>query len=171
MLQLVPPDTHHLSSAIGWLELGNPAEAKLELQRISQPVREHPDVLELEWLILSQEQDWPAALKVAQSIVHKAPERASGWLHQAYALRRAPNGGLLAAWNALSSVVDKFPQEATIFFNLSCYACQMDRLDEARKLLEAAMKVGGRKRIREMAMADHDLKPLWEELRTAGPAD
>ena len=165
MLQLQPPDTHFLSSAIGWLELGNPAEAKAELSKISKSVREHVDVLELEWLILSQEKDWSAALDIAKAIVKKAPDRASGWLHQAYALRRTTNGGLLAAWNALSGVIDRFPEEATIFYNLACYACQMDRMDDARKLLNRAMDVGGRKQITKMALSDDDLKPLWSELK------
>jgi predicted Zn-dependent protease len=165
MLQLVPPDTHHLSSAIGWLELGNPAEAKLEFNKISESVRQHPDVLELEWMIVAQQKDWVAALEVAQAIIHADPDRATGWLHQAYALRRTPNGGLLAAWNALSSVMEKFPSEPTVFYNLSCYACQMDQLEQARRLLEQAMTIGHRKRLLEMALADDDLKPLWEELR------
>ena len=167
MPQLVPPDTHHFSSAVGWLELGNATEAKVELQKISKPLRDHPDVLELEWMILAHEKDWPAALKVAQVIVQKVPDRASGWLHQAYALRRVPEKGLLAAWNVLSSVADKFPAEPTIFYNLSCYACQMEQLDDARKLLERAMKVGNRKQLLQMALADDDLKPLWEELRAS----
>lgn len=166
MLRLEPPDTHYLSAAIGWFELGNCAEARMELARISKTVRNHPDVLELEWLIVSQEKDWPAALKVAQALVQSAPDRASGWLHQAYALRRVPNGGLIAAWNALSAVAEKFPAEPTLFYNLSCYACQMEQLDQARSLLKTAMRVGERKQLLQMALADDDLKPLWDELRT-----
>ncbi len=165
MLKLVPPDTHFLSAAIGWMELGNAAEAKLELEKLSESVRDHPDVLEIEWLIHSKQKDWTSALKVAQVIVKKCPEQAAGWLHQAYALRRVETGGLLAAWNVLSSIADKFPNEPTLFYNLSCYACQMDRLDDARQLLQRAMRVGDPKHLKKMALADEDLRALWDELR------
>ena len=45
------------------------------------------------------------ALRVARLLVQKAPKRATGWLHQSYALRRAPEGGLEAAWDALLPAV------------------------------------------------------------------
>src|ERR1043166_9428290 len=51
MTRLEPPDTHHLSAAVGWLELGNPAEAGEEIARISPAALEHPDVLEVRWQI------------------------------------------------------------------------------------------------------------------------
>ena len=35
MKSLGPPDSHHLSAAIGWLELGNVAEAGAELEKIA----------------------------------------------------------------------------------------------------------------------------------------
>ena len=49
MQKLEPPDTHCFSAAIGWLELGNLAEAKAELAQISPAQQEHPDVLEARW--------------------------------------------------------------------------------------------------------------------------
>ena len=65
--------------------------------------------------------------KSGRALIAAAPDRAVGWLHHAYALRRATGGGLLAAFNALSPVADKFPDEATIPYNLACYTCQMQR--------------------------------------------
>lgn len=164
MRKLEPPDTHHLSAAIGWLELGNPAEARLELEHIAAALRKHPDVLEAEWRIHAENRDWAAALPVAHNLVKLAPRRVSGWLHFSYALRRVPEGGLEAAWNALLPAYEKFPKEATVIYNLACYACQMGRLPEARKWLLRALKAGDRDRIKSMALNDDDLKPLWPEI-------
>ena len=86
---------------MGWIELGNLAEAKAELAQIGPAFQMHPDVLEVRWLLCAEERKWDEGLQVARSLLHSAPDRASGWLHQAYALRRATNGGLRQAWDAL----------------------------------------------------------------------
>src|SRR5688572_24385728 len=113
-MNLTTPDLHHLKAAVGWLELGNPAEALVELDALSERFQDHVDVLEARWLALAQLQRWEAAAKVGRALIAAAPERPVGWLHHAYALRRASTGGLLAAFNALSPVAAKFPKDSTI---------------------------------------------------------
>jgi predicted Zn-dependent protease len=147
------------------LELGNLAEARAELAQVSAAQQEHPDVLELRWSISAQEKRWDEALQIAQAQVRRAPKRSSGWLHQAYALRRVPNGSIQKAWEALLPAFDKFPKEPTIPFNLSCYACQLRQLDVARDWLNRAVAVGGKEKIKQMALEDTDLEPLWAEIR------
>jgi predicted Zn-dependent protease len=165
MNRLEPPDTHYFTAAVGWVELGNPAEARTELAHISAAQQEHPDVLELRWSIAASEKQWAEALQIAQVLVRRAPKRSSGWLHQAYALRRVPNGGIQQAWEALLPASDKFPKEVTIPFNLSCYACQLQQLEMARDWLRRAVAVGGKEKIKRMALNDSDLEPLWAEIR------
>jgi tetratricopeptide (TPR) repeat protein len=165
MPKLEPPDTHYISAAVGWLELGNLAEAQAELAQISPARQEHPDVLEARWLVSAGQKRWKEALQVAQALLRSAPKRCSGWLHQAYALRRVPDGGVEKACEALLPALDKFPKEPTIPFNLSCYACQMHQLDAARDWLKRAFAVGGKERIKQMALKDPDLEPLWDEIR------
>ncbi len=163
MHTLEPPDTHYLSGAIGWLELGNPAEARAELARVSPAQHEHPDVLEVHWSIAAEAKCWDEALKVAQALLRRAPDRSSGWLHQAYALRRIPGGSVQKASEALLPAFDKFPKELTIPFNLACYACQLGQLDAARDWLQRAIAVAGKEKIKQMALEDSDLQPLWDE--------
>jgi len=165
MRKLEPPDTHYLLGAIGWLELGNPAEAKAELARISPAHQEHPDVLEVRWSISAEEHRWDEGLRVAQTLLRRAPERSSGWLHQAYALRRVSHGSVQKAWDALLPASEKFPKDLMIPFNLSCYACQLQQLDVARGWLKRAVAVGGKEKIKKMALKDSDLEPLWDEIR------
>jgi len=165
MHRIGPPDSHHLNAAIGWLGLGLREDALKELDLISPAQQQHPDVLEARWTIHAEQREWTAALVVARKLLALAPERPDGWLHHAYALRRAPEGGLEKAWEALKPAAGKFPKEAIIPFNLSCYACQMNQLDEARVWLKQALKIGGKNRIKQQALADPDLEPLWDEIR------
>ena len=165
MQKLEPPDTHYFFAAIGWLELGNLTVAQAELAQVSPAQQEHPDVLEVRWLFSAQQKDWKEGLQIAQALLRRAPKRSSGWLHQAYALRRVPDGGVQKAWEALLPASDKFPKEPTIPFNLSCYACQLQQLDTARDWLKRAVAVGGKEKIKQMALQDSDLEPLWDEIR------
>jgi predicted Zn-dependent protease len=165
MQPLEPPDTHYLSAAIGWLGLGNQGEAKAELASISAARQNHPDVLEVRWAIYSEAKDWDPALQVARALIQEAPERAAGWIFQAYALRRSRNGGLQQAWDALRPASDRFPRQPIIPFNLACYSCQMHRLEEARFWLARAVQIGGKQDIKPMALAEPDLRALWEEIR------
>jgi len=165
MQPLEPPDIHFLSAAIGWLELGVPVEAEADLGRISAEQQLHPDVLETRWVLLAHTDRWDAALEIARTLLKQAPHRSSGWLHQAYALRRISKGGLQQAWDALLPAYAKFPREPTIPYNLCCYACQMQQLEQARNWLRRALKIGGKHKIKQMALDDPDLQPLWEEIR------
>jgi hypothetical protein len=161
----LPSDRHILSAALGWIELGNPGEARLELRRLSPAARASPDALEVEWVLCAGEEDWVGALRVAEELVRADPERSSGWLHRAYALRRVPEGGLQAAWDALAPAHARFQTEPTIPYNLACYACQLGRMDEARVWVRRAFELGGIESIKRMALHDTDLEPLWGELR------
>jgi hypothetical protein len=164
MSTVQPPDSHHLSAAIGWIELGNPAEARIELERLSPAARNAADALEVEWMICAEDEDWRRGLMAAEGLVHADPARATGWLHRSYALRRVTGGGLQAAWESLLPAHEMFPDEPVIPYNLSCYACQLGNLDDARAWLRRALDIGGVETIKRMALRDADLQPLWAEL-------
>src|SRR5262245_42334824 len=75
MKPLEPPDTHYLSAAIGWLELGNVAEAEADLNRVSAGHQCHPDVLEVRWIILAQGKRWDSALEIARALLDRKSTR------------------------------------------------------------------------------------------------
>jgi len=162
---LPAPQSHRLLAASGWLELGCAQEALAELEQLSGADRRHPDVLELEWLIRAELKQWEAALSLASRLVELAPERASGWLHRAYAMRRVPEGGVQRARELLLAAVEKFPEESVIPYNLACYACVLGDLDEARAWFGRACRAGRKDALKSMALKDDDLKPLWDEIR------
>ena len=66
---------------------------------------------------------------------------------------------LQTAEKTLLEAQERFPEEATIPFNLACYACQLGRLDEAREKLAKA--VGMEPAFKKTALEDEDLKAIW----------
>lgn len=165
MKPIGPPDSHHFNAACGWLELGNRADARAELDLISAEHQQHPVVLDLRWSLCVGEQQWDEAFRVAQALITVLPDDAGGWLHGAYSLRRMKGGGLEQAQALLLPAAEKFPTEPVIAFNLACYACQLHQLDDARRWLKRAVEIGDEKAIKTMALADDDLKLLWPEIR------
>jgi hypothetical protein len=116
-------------------------------------------------MICADEENWQEGLAIARAQVEHAPQRSSGWLHQAYALRRVPGGSLRSAWDALLPAFSQFPKEPLIPFNLACYACQMEQLDAARVWLRRALLLGEKEALKALALKDPDLTPLWDEIR------
>lgn len=161
--ELQPPDSHHLNAAVGWIELGNIAEAKAELARIPASRRNHPDVLETEWRVHVAEKDWPAALDAARVLVKADPDNPSGWIHQSYSLHELKQ--TREALDLLLLVVEKFSSICTIPYNLACYACQLGDLKEARRWLGKAIKIRGKNDIKQMALTDPDLRSMWEQIQ------
>ena len=162
LAQLQPPDTFHLSSAAGWIELGNHLETNEELEKINASLRAHPDVLELRWMIYSHFEKWDGGLNIATAIIKQAPDRAFGWIHRAYSMRRTKRGGIEEAKKILEDAAGLFPQEWLIPYNLACYCAQLGQLDKAKDLLHASYELGDKKQIKLMALEDEDLEPLWK---------
>jgi len=159
-MPLKPPDSLHLRSAEGWLELGDPAEASQEIAKIRANLRLHPDVLEVCWQICVRTRTWDCSLTVARSLIERAPDRPNGWINLSFALHelnRTPE-----AWDNLFKVAEKFPGEPTIAYNLACYGAQLGRLWEAEQWLKQAFKVGDATLLKRLALSDADLKPLWK---------
>ncbi len=152
------PNQMFLDAAVGWVGLGNFEEAERELDRIDPALARHPDILEVRWEVLARRRRWEAALSVAELLVDQAPERCSGWLHRSYCLHELKR--TLEAWNRLLPAFSRFRKEATVPYNLACYACQLGNLDQAHDWLEKAVAVSSRDEIRSLALRDNDLLPL-----------
>ena len=162
LAQLKHPDPMHLKAAAGWVQLGDYDSANDELENIRAEWRAHPDVLELRWLIYSHHEQWDACLDITSAIVKMAPDRVSGWVHKAYSLRRANDGGVEKAKAVLLEAAKLFPDDDMIQYNLACYCAQLGQLDAAQEHLDKSYELGDAKQIKLMALDDDDLKPLWE---------
>lgn len=156
-----------LRAAEGWIELGLVEEARAELAELGPELRNGADGLEVQWLLFAERGHWDAAFAVAQQSVELHPQMEGGWIHRAYAARRRPSGGLPLARELLRPAVELFPKSHSIPFNMACYAAQLGQLDDAWKWLEHSAQVGSWAKMREMALRDPDLEPLWSRLGEA----
>ena len=162
LAQLQHPDPMHLEAAAGWIQLGDYNSANDELEKIRAEWRAHPDVLDLRWLIYSHHKQWDACLDIASAIVKIASDRVWGWVHKAYALRRATGGGIEKAKPVLLEAAKLFPDDDIIQYNLACYCAQLGQLNAAQEHLDKSYELGDAKQIKLMALDDDDLKPLWD---------
>ncbi len=165
MKPLEPPDSHHLSFALGWLGLGNWREAREDIGRISVAARSHPDVLEATREVFLKAGKWDMAAETAGAVAVLKPREVQSWISLAYALRRKSDGGLEAARNLLTKVQKQFPNEPLIAYNLACYECQLGNQAAAAAWLASAYATGQPRQIRTMALDDRDLEPLWPQIR------
>lgn len=147
-----------VSYARGYLELGMVAEAAAELEQIPLAADEPIDVLGLRVAVLQEQKNWPALQSSAAELVRRQPEEPGAWITWAYATRRADS--LVAAEQILFVAERHHPKEATIQFNLGCYACQRGDLDEARTRVDQAIALD--ENFRALASTDPDLAPLRE---------
>ena len=158
---LEPPDSHHLLAAQGWAELGNFAEADAELKNIAPAWRAHPQVLAVRYEIYAWSHRWDLAAEVAEMLVGAFADHASAWVSLAYAVRRKTGGGISQAREILTKARSLFPAERLIPYNLACYDCQLGDEAGALQWLRQAIALGNKQEIKQMALKDMDLQPLW----------
>ena len=156
-------DQRHVEAAQGWFELGNQQEAYAELEQISPEHRAHPAALEVRWHLFAKANNWAAALEIASTLVQLVPEEPFGWFHRSYCLHELKRTE--EARDNLLRVIDKFPGEAIMRYNLACYECQLGRLEQAKHWLHKAFELGDPEKFKAMALEDPDLEPLWKEIR------
>jgi Tfp pilus assembly protein PilF len=77
---LAPPDSMHLSAAVGWLELGNWQEANEELEKVTPQLRAHPDVLSVRWHVYTKAKKWDRAAEIARALVQLCPKEPQFWI-------------------------------------------------------------------------------------------
>jgi predicted Zn-dependent protease len=162
-----PPDLFLLQAAQGWLELGCADEAVKELDQITPVLQAHPDVMQTRWEVYAARKLWEEAVGIARAYSQVLPGSPFGWVQQAYALHELKRTAEAQA--VLLPVVDKFPRDWTMRYNLACYTCQLGDLGEAYQWLQKAIMLGGGRKVRHQAMFDPDLEPLWKNLRRPEP--
>jgi tetratricopeptide (TPR) repeat protein len=145
-----------LLAASGYAELSLFQEAVEELEELPEPVKRQPPVLTV-WLDVYQRwEKWSEAEFVAARLFDLQPEEPSWAVALAYATRRTR--GLMVANEILAQAGKKFPDCATIQFNLACYAAQLGRTDEARDYVRRAIELD--KDFASIAKSDSDLEPI-----------
>jgi tetratricopeptide (TPR) repeat protein len=149
-----------LLAAVGLAELSLFQDAVQELEELPDSFKEVSVVLAT-WLEVYQRwQKWSEASAVAMRLLEMEPGESNWPVALAYAVRRSR--GLIFAQEILMQAREKFPDCATIHFNLACYAAQLGRLDEARLRLLRAVELD--QAFAALAKIDPDLKPIREQM-------
>ena len=140
MRQLDYPEKHCLDSACGWLELGNPVEAKAEADKIPCLNRANPEVFVLRWRIYAWLGKWEEAHNLARMFIKVAPDRPSGWLCLSYSLFKLKRP--LEAFLHLLHQAKAFPQVSAIPYFLGCCCLEMGDSTGAEDWLAKAKALG-----------------------------
>lgn len=155
-----------VSFAEGYFALGMHREAAAELAQVPPPLAHQREVLQLHGAVLQELRRWKALLSVAARLVQQAPQDAAGWIIWAYAARRGES--LARAEEILLQGEAHHPAEATLQFNLGCYACVRGDLAEASRRVQRAVALDPA--FAQAAAKDPDLKALRASRRKAKPA-
>ncbi len=152
-----------MNAASGWLGLGDFDSAGAELEQISSPMQDHPEVLLTQIEICDAGKKWKSLLPVAEKILQQLPKLDSVWIHRSFALHELNR--TQEAFDALLPAAKKFPKRWLIRYNLACYCAQLGQADEALRWLQQAMNLASKKEIKTMALGDPDFAPLRKEIR------
>lgn len=147
-----------LSHARGYLELGMVGAAETELDHVPPQSTDDFEVRSLRALIMQEKKDWKNLAPLAERLVRDCPADPGWWIMWAYAVRRADS--LASAEKILIEAEARHPKEATIQFNLGCYACQRGDLLRARTYVDCAIALD--EQFKDAAEIDPDLAPLRE---------
>jgi hypothetical protein len=142
--------------ARGYRELGLIKDAQHELTLVPADRAEESDVL-AEHAALSQELgSWKKLAGVCGRLARRHPEDPCWWVMWAYGARRA--NSLASAEKILLEAEALHRGNATIQFNLGCYACQLGNFAAAQMRVKRAIAIDAH--FRQLAETDSDLEPL-----------
>jgi len=165
MKLIEPPDIHYMNAARGWMGLGDLDSACEELEKIAPELCNDPRVLELSWEVYSSAGRWSDCVRIATRHIEVTADSAEGWLNKAYALRRAPGGGLEQAKAVLLATREKFPDHPLVAFNLGCYDCCLGNHKDALNWIEMAVRLAPESlKLSMMAVNDPDLEAIWPDI-------
>ena len=162
MNALTNAERFQIEAAEGWLMLGNPQEAHEELEKITGEASYHSTVVSMRWQVYATAGWWEAAAVVSKALCELAPQSPAAWICQANTMRHYK--GVVEAWRVLLGVVKKFPEDAIMRYNLSCYAAQLGLLEESCGWLVQAFELEESTQLKLAAIYDPDLQPLWERI-------
>ena len=159
-MPLEPDNQHRLVAAQGYLELGLPLDANDEIETIEPEVRHLPEVLAVRVGIYRALEEWPLMQVVARQLALHERDEPDCTVAWAYATRRCDS--LDAARLILVNAVERLPGVAVFAFNLGCYEAQLGDIASAKAHLSRAIELRGD--LRQRALEDEDLRPLWDSL-------
>jgi tetratricopeptide (TPR) repeat protein len=148
----------HLEYAAGYLDLKMYEEALAEIDIVLgiEPHQSH--AVALKSAVLWHQNRLQEAEPLVAELAARNPRDAGLWINLAYIRRRTQS--VEAAVDTLQQALTANPREPLAHFNLACYRAIQNRPGEALELLRSALHLDPK--LRDMAKAEPDLKPLRE---------
>jgi tetratricopeptide (TPR) repeat protein len=145
--------TETLRAASGWLDLGLPDEAMIELQHLSVHDQATSEVLEMKLVVQMECKLWNAASETARVLCGINPLNAEYFLQGAFCLHET--GDTLAAHNWLLQGPRALLEMPTFHYNIGCYLWILGEEESARTHLRRAFEMDNS--LEAFAKTDRDL--------------
>jgi hypothetical protein len=147
-------------AAQGYVELGMPQDASVELDEIPAELQQRLEVVLLRLETLRLLKRWDDGASFGRAAIVEHPSCGPLYLVTAYAIRRCH--GIEEARALLISGEGVLADEAMFHFNVACYECQLGNLAGAKHRLLKAFELNPR--YRQIGKEDPDLQPLHDWL-------
>ena len=131
-----------------------------ELENTPAEQRGRPEVLKARLEVCRSLEGWELMAEIAQHLGKLEPEEAEHPINLAFAVRRFKD--TQAAAKILEEAKNRFPQEATIPYNLACYRAVAGNVGEAKQLLAEAFTLDAS--LRMTSLDDPDLVGVWDSI-------
>lgn len=145
-----------IRAASGWLELGMPGDALLELDHLGEEDRGSQRALELKLAAQMAKEDWEAAIVTATALCSLAVDEPSYFVSIAYCLHE--RGETEEAKNWLQRGPEILTEMPVFHYNMACYLWTLGEKKRARNHLAKAVEMD--ESFRESARHDKDLVGL-----------
>ena len=133
------PGSRRFVKVLHWLNLGDCAAARRELNEIEAKWSDYPRIIKLKWCICAFENQWYSALNWGRLLRRAIPQDATAWIQEAEALNAL--GRTQESWELLLPAAHVFKEEAAIPYLLACYSGRLGCVDGAKQWLRKAVQI------------------------------
>lgn len=145
-----------LQAAIGYLELGMPADGLRELQSLSPELQARVETLELRAVLEQHLGHWHDAAHTYAELGRREPDNPDRFIAQGCCLYELQQ--VTEARDALLSAGPKARQHGLWNYHLACYEAILGNRERARELIHHSLRL--QPRLRAMALQNDNLLPL-----------
>jgi tetratricopeptide (TPR) repeat protein len=155
-------DEFHLKAAWICLTELRPEEAAKHLEDLSEEARKESFFFFLSENVFMATGDWQKLWNIGEQRIHRNPEDSRGWIIQGISLEKM--GKIQEAYSLLLGVLPQFSKDFFVHYNLACFACRLERNDEAWLLLKNSFSMTTQEEFERWTLSDDDLVPIRELL-------
>ena len=147
-----------LTYANGYRELAMFKDAIKEIDSLPENLRYCEPAVQMRVAIYMEAKQWRKALPFVEQLAKEKPDEVGNIVNLAFVIRRARS--ISRAMPILLKASQDFPDAAIVHYNLGCYACCSNQLEDAKTHLRHAFALD--QKFLDTATEDEDLAPLHD---------